>query len=162
MSQQYVNRYGNPFKDDKIDREWLKNFEATQMVHWDIPNEINKAIPPLPNKVYVNKLMVVPLENVFRNLIDKNLHGEIKTWDGCFNVRRMRGSKSVSVHAYGLAVDLNAAWNPLKDVGVLDRNALRKVFCQWTEAFLDVWRVDFECGADWQKRMDAMHFQLKL
>lgn len=154
MSQKLVERFGDPFKDQKT-------FEAKHMVLWDIPNDINAAIPVLPNRIYVNKVMVVPLEVVFRRILDRKLQGEIKTYDGCFNVRKQRASNAMSRHAFGLAVDFNAAWNPLKMVGVLDRNALRKLYCTWTEAFLDCWRPEFDCGADWITRIDAMHFELK-
>lgn len=149
-----IERFGNPFNDQL-------GFEIKHMVKWDIPHDINLAIPALPNKMYTNKVMVVPLEKVFRRIIERGLQSEIKTYDGCFNVRKQRMSSAISWHAYGLAIDLNAAWNPLKIVGKLDRDALRKTYCKWSEEFLSCW-VEFDCGANWTTRIDAMHFQLKI
>jgi hypothetical protein len=140
-TQERIKKYGNPFTNPK--------WEFGQMVLWDIPDDINKAIPALPNKVYCHKIMPAPLEKTFRKLIELGLHKEIKTWDGCFNIRKQRGSTALSVHGWGQAVDLNAAWNGLgKPV-------------QWSDAFVQVWRdLGWVCGADWKgSRRDGMHYQ---
>ena len=135
-------------------------FERANMVLWDIPQEINDAIKPLPNKAYVNKRIVAPLETALRRCIAEGVQGEIKTWDGCFNVRKKRGLGTLSMHAFGLAIDMNAAWNPLITVGVLDPVILRKQYVTWTEQFLECWRGSgWTCGADWRTRLDGMHFE---
>jgi len=69
------------------------SFEASQMVLWDVPQEINQAIPTLPNKIYCNKIMVSFLEKAFRNIITRKLTDQVKTWDGCFNVRKKEGKQ---------------------------------------------------------------------
>jgi len=134
-------KFGNPTVDALgFERKWMKL--------WDIPDDINKAIPALPNKMYVNTYMVAPLEATFRALIAAGVHTEIRTYDGCFVIRKMRGLSSISLHSFGLAVDLNAAWNPLKG----------KV--TWSKKFLQVWRDNlWTVGADWPTRTDGMHFQ---
>lgn len=138
---QLIAKFGNPATNTPL-------FEKNWMVIWDIPDDINKSIPALPNRVYVNKILVAHLENTFRELISANVHHEIKTWDGCFNVRKKRGLSTLSTHAFGIAVDLNAAWNPLGG----------KI--SWTDKFLSVWRnTGWVCGADWSGRKDGMHFQ---
>jgi hypothetical protein len=125
-----------------------KKFEPAYMVSWDVPDDINAIIRPLPNRIYCNKLIVEPLEKVFRELIRTGLYKEIKQWDGCYNPRFQRGSTTkISEHAWGTAVDLNAAQNPLGG----------KV--TWTPAFVKVWRdLGWNCGADWTSRKDGMHF----
>lgn len=138
---QLIKLYGNPATNQP-------EFERNWMVIWDIPDDINAIIKPLPNRMYCHKALVVPLEKTFRALIAKGLHKEIRTYDGCFNVRKKRGLSTLSVHAFGLAVDLNAAWNPLGG----------KV--TWSKEFVDVWRAQgWTCGADWTTRKDGMHFQ---
>jgi hypothetical protein len=150
-----TERFGDPLNDQRT-------FEKNHMMLWDIPAEINKAIPALPNKMYINKIMEVPLEVVFRRLIAEGVEDEILTYDGCFNVRRMRGLSTLSRHSYGIAIDLNAAYNPLVKVGVLNPRILREQYVKWSKKFLDCWRPEFICGADWTTRIDGMHFEIKL
>jgi len=101
---------------------------------------------------------------VLDQLARKKLMAEIKTWDGLFNVRYQRDSRTkLSRHSWGLAIDMNAAWNPLVKVTSANRAALRKANVKWSERFLQVWRDNgFECGADWMDRLDGMHFELIL
>jgi hypothetical protein len=155
-TQQALAKFGNPVTDQA-------RFERAWMVVWDIPQEINNAIPCLPNRLYVNSTIVSRLDPIFRELILKGLHREIKTFDGCFNVRKQRGSNSISKHSFGIALDFNAAWNPLvRGVTPATRGKLRAAKVTWSEDFLDVWRNNgWECGADWQTVLDGMHFELK-
>jgi hypothetical protein len=78
-------------------------------------------------------------------------------------VRKQRGSNSISKHSFGIALDFNAAWNPLvRGVTPATRGKLRAAKVTWSEDFLDVWRNNgWECGADWQTVLDGMHFELK-
>lgn len=141
-TQERIKKYGNPFTEGV-------SWEYKSMVLWDIPDDINKAIPALPNKVYCHKIMPIPLEKTFRKLIELGLHKEIKTWDGCFNIRKQRGSTALSVHGWGQAIDLNAAWNRLGTIG------------DFSPAFIKVWRDNgWTCGADFKApRQDYMHFE---
>lgn len=159
MSKQTIlkQRFGDPVND-------RKTFEKKNMVLYDIPDSLNKEIPVLPNRIYINKIMVEPLTKVLTELVSKGLHKEIKTFDGCFNVRKMRGSNVISMHSFGIALDFNAAWNPLiRGVVHTKRAELRKKYVNWSEKFLQVWRNNgFECGADWNTVLDGMHFELKI
>jgi len=140
--KQLIEKFGNPYENRaKFEKKWMEL--------WDIPKEINDAIPALPNKIYINYLVIVPFEDTLRELMAADLHKEIKTWDGCFNIRLKRGSSGISTHSFGIAVDLNASWNPFRG----------KV--TWSKEFLDVWRNNgWICGADWSKKnVDGMHFQ---
>lgn len=137
--------------------ECLKKFgpprpenEPNYMVLWDVPQSINDAIPTLPNRIYCNKLMVVPLEKSFRAVIAAGCQDEVKTWDGCFNVRMKRGLNGLSLHSWGLAIDINAAWNQLGKIPTLSP---KLVSCFTANGFL--W------GGTWKTRLDGMHFELK-
>jgi hypothetical protein len=153
-TQQLIAKLGNPVTNQLA-------FEHQHMILWDVPALINIEILPIPNRIYVNKRIVAPLESTFRRLIAEGVHQEIKTWDGCFVVRKQRGSTAISRHSFGLAVDMNAAWNPLvRGVTPDTRTALRKAKVQWSEKFLDCWRGEgWDCGADWNTVLDGMHFQ---
>lgn len=121
--------------------------ELKYMTLWDVPS--NLEIGVIPKRLYCNKLMVGPLTQAFTNLIDRGFVDELKTWDGCFNVRRKRGLKSLSLHSWGIAIDVNAAWNGLGKTPVLSAG--------FVKCFTD---AGFDWGGIW-KRKDGMHFQLK-
>ena len=136
-------KYGNPLTNPPA-------FTSKWIVWWDIPSDIRNSIPVLPARVQVNKEFQQPLENAFRSLIKKKLHHEIKTFDGLFNIRPQVGTTTVpSVHAYGLAVDINAALNPFNGA------------VTFSPEFLQVWRdAGFRVGADFPPpRVDGMHFE---
>jgi hypothetical protein len=152
--QKLIKIYGNPMVNRVA-------FERKHMVLVET-HEFGFDNPVIPKRIYANKSLVPKLIRVLQELNEKGLIGEIKTWDGLYNVRYMRGSKSVlSRHSWGLAVDLNATWNPLVKVTPQNRAAMRKKHVKWSEKFLKVWRDNgFDCGADWKDRLDGMHFEL--
>lgn len=147
-SAQALKKYGSPIDDKATTVNENTRFEGTHMTLWDVPDDINRAIPIIPNRIYCNKDMVRPLEAAFRNIIARNLTAEIKTWDGCFNIRNKRGLSSMSLHSWGIAIDINAAWNGLGRKPTMSA-ALVKCF---TDA-------GFDWGGTWT-RQDGMHFQL--
>jgi hypothetical protein len=134
-SAQALKKYGDP----TLERS---------MVVWDVPTELEIGV--IPKKIYCNRDMVTPLTNAFKNLISRGFVKELKTWDGCFNLRKKRGLKSMSLHSWGIAVDLNAAWNGLGKTPTLSS--------EFVKCFTD---VGFEWGGHWSGRVDGMHFQLK-
>ncbi len=122
----------------------------THLTLWDVPTELEIGV--IPKRIYCHKLMVHPLVKAFTNLIQTGCVSELKTWDGCFNPRLQRGSKSKwSIHSWALAIDLNAAWNGLGHTPTLSAEFVK---C-FTDAGFD-WGGYFKGG-----RVDGMHFQLK-
>jgi len=132
-SAQCLKKYGDPTKE-------------SGMVVWDIPT--NLEIGVIPKKLYCNKDMVQPLTNALTNLIQRGKIGELKTWDGCFNIRKKRGLSSMSLHSWGLAIDVNAAWNQLNMTPTLSP--------EFVKCFTD---AGFDWGGTWERK-DGMHFQL--
>lgn len=144
-SEQARAKYGEPSESNK----WL--------TLWDVPSDLEVGV--IPKKIYCNKDLVKPLEQAFRNLIQRNKISELKTWDGCFNIRKARGKNFMSLHSWGLAIDCNAQSNPL---GLTREQIKAKGLTPFSEEFLQCFRdAGFECGADWKGRPDFMHFQLK-
>lgn len=117
------------------------------MTVWDVPAELE--IGAIPRRLYCNKLMIDPLSKAFRNLIDRGFVHELKTWDGCFNIRQKRGSNSLSLHSWGVAIDVNAAWNKMGAPPTLSPG--------FVKCFTD---AGFDWGGEWSNP-DGMHFQLK-
>lgn len=117
------------------------------MVLWDVPPAYEIGV--IPKRIYCNRALIGPLAHAFEALIDHDLVSEIKTWDGCFNIRKSKGGNSYSLHAWGLAVDINAAWNQFDHKPTLHPRVV------------DVFkRAGFDWGGDWAVP-DGMHFQLK-
>lgn len=132
-SAEALKKYGNPEKQ-------------TSLVLWDVPTELEIGV--IPKKIYCNKDMVAPLSNAFKNLINTGYVKELKTWDGCFNIRKKRGLTSMSLHSWGIAIDVNAFENGL--------NMQPKLSAGFVKCFID---AGFDWGGTWQRK-DGMHFQL--
>ena len=133
-SAQCLKKYGHPS---------YKN----NMVVWDIPQELQKG--KIPKQLYCNRDLIIPLEQAFNNLIERGHIDELKSWNGCFNIRTIRGSTAPSLHSWGVAIDLNAASNPFGHAP--------KLTAGFVACFTD---VGFDWGGVWEKP-DGMHFQLK-
>lgn len=64
-------------------------------------------------RIYCNKDIAPALELVFRDIVAEDLGECLKTFDGCLDIRTVRGREVLSTHAYALSIDLNAKENPL-------------------------------------------------
>lgn len=135
-SNDCLKKYGKPSENNKC------------MVLFDVPKDLEIGL--IPKRIYCNKDLVAPITNAFKNLIDTGCVKEIKTWDGCFNIRKKRGLTSMSLHSWGLAVDINAFENGL--------NKIPKFSKGFVKCFTD---AGFDWGGTWQRK-DGMHFQLSV
>ena len=136
----------------EIDLRKLSTAEA-----W--PNEIKHMIAidvPTPlqartgrKRIYCNRAIAVPLRQALDNVVLRGIVLELKTIDGCFNIRKQRGDLlRLSFHSWGMAIDINAAENVLGTYGNLSGSL---VACFTDAGF--VW------GGEWKHRPDPMHFQ---
>lgn len=136
-SKQCWDKWGDPSTTED---------EGKYMTLWDIPTSLE--VGTIPKRLYCNKILIEPLSKALKNLIDTGHVNELKTWDGCFNVRKKRGLATQSLHSWGIAIDVNAAWNGL---GITPKLSAGFVKC-FTDA-------GFEWGGTWTRK-DGMHFQL--
>jgi len=100
-----------------------------------------------------------PLERIFSTAVQH--YGEkqyralgLDLFGGCYNLRKMRGGSSWSMHSWGIAVDLDPARNQLK--WGRDRAELAK------PAYEPFWKIVESAGAvslGRTRNMDFMHFQ---
>jgi hypothetical protein len=148
------SRYGNPT---------TPAFKR-QLVLWDVPADLEIGV--IPRRIYCHRDLVKPLSAAFKALIDTGAVKELKTWDGCYNPRAIRGyerqwkrfeklnqaagARYLSTHAWGLAIDVNAFEN-----GLGRKPKLSKTFIK---CFTD---NGFTLGGTF-KRLDGMHFELSL
>ena len=150
-SKQLIKLYGDPSVN-------TLDWERSNMVLWKLPALIHLAIPEIPSKIYIHHKFMPVVERWLTDLIKEGVSSEIRTYDGCWNVRTKRYLKSLSIHAFGMAVDLNASHNPLR----LTRDqCTAKGLNPFSKKFIDVSRKHLDCGADWVTRPDLMHFQIK-
>ena len=96
-----------------------------------------------------HELVVPKFQAAFKNVVEQGLSEQIKTFDGCYNPRMIRGGKEWSTHSWGNSIDLNATWNRFGQKNFEMSEELAKCF---EEAGL-VW------GGRWTNFPDAMHFQ---
>lgn len=133
--------------------------EGRYMTRWEVPAQIQQGFAHVrftalgtvgfPKVIYCNRMLVNWLSQALQNLIVRGHAREMQTWDGCYIIRNKRGGKSWSLHAWGLAVDVNAATNRLGARPTL------------SAGFVQCWKdAGFDWGGDWKSRPDGMHFQL--
>ena len=148
-------KYGDPFTTYD---------EGQYMELWQVPKYIHKEIKAVPSRIYCNSELPLMLEIAFLNLIDRGHANELKTWDGCYLIRPIRGYEKtvhrlikegqiekamvyMSVHSWGFGIDVNAFENGLGKIPKLSDG--------FVKCFED---AGFEWGGNW-KRKDGMHFQ---
>ena len=133
-SAQCLKKYGEPSKTNPF------------LTWWDVPPEFE--VNQIPKKLWCNKDLVGPLSKAFRNLLDRGFMSELCTWDGCFNIRNVRGGDDWSLHSWAIAIDVNAFENGLGQPPRLSQG--------FVKCFTD---AGFDWGGNF-KRKDGMHFQL--
>lgn len=134
--QRIIDKYGEPGAD----------YQAKYCELWEIQNDFS-WFPA--KKIEINKDFKAKLMTVFMNLEEAGLHTEIKTFDGCYNDRNVRGKDTTSLHAWSLAIDLNAS-----------RETLGQKTTNWSGRFIAIMEAaGLYWGFRW-KRHDGMHFAL--
>lgn len=131
-------QFGDPTPD--FERKWMAKF--TTSVGPTLPLSV------IPAQLYCHRLFIQPFRDALELVHDRKLGLEIKSFDGCFNIRSKKGGSTPSIHSWGLAVDLNAAWNQFLQPPTMSLELVR--------CFTD---VGFDWGGVW-KKLDGMHFQL--
>ena len=137
-------KYGDPSANDR-----------KFMVIWDVPTALEHGA--IPKRIYCNKDLIPLLEKAFKNLIDTGHISELKVWSGCFNIRNKRGARSLSLHSWGIAIDMNPLDNQFKKTRAQMIAAGKTPF---TDGFVKCFKdAGFDWGGDW-RTPDLMHFQL--
>ena len=134
-SKDCFSKYGDPSAN-----------ERRFMIVWDVPTALEHG--SIPKRIYCNKDLVPLLEKAFKNINDRFLAEQVKTFDGVFNIRRKRGAASMSLHSWGLAIDINAAWNGFGKKPTMSPELVK--------CFTD---AGFNWGGNW-KRQDGMHMEI--
>lgn len=141
--QQMIAKYGPP------SALYVKKY----CVVWDVQT----GFPWFPvTHFLVNEDFKAILVKAFTNLQDADLQHEIKTFDGCYNDRSVRGSDSTSMHAWAAAIDLNAACD-----GMVDNPTPQQREGTWSPQFIAAMKAaGLYYGGDFKVRADPMHFSM--
>lgn len=151
-SKQAVQRYGAP---NKTGRGYLFTIDLPfpMRLSWDLKTVIKS--------VQCHKSVADQLKAIFTDILEHYGLPEIQRlgidlYGGCFNYRAMRGGSELSVHSWGLAIDLDPARNLLRETSKTARFARPEY-----QAMIDIfYKHGFE-SLGREKNYDWMHFQIK-
>jgi hypothetical protein len=145
--QEAIDKYG-PIVNGK----WAREKEFMVVVDcskFNLPWGGTEQASGYVHHIYMNKDMVPMFAQAAEALKVRGYAKELKTFDGCFCIRSVRGEPSaVSAHSYGIAIDLNAAENPLGGPVAFSKG--------FVQCFKD---AGFAWGGDFH-RVDGMHFSM--
>jgi hypothetical protein len=132
---------GLPYGDDwvRLDPRFIDRYLVTRSV-------------PILGTVTCHRAMVRALRAALSELRSRGLAHLVDPGDyaGCYAPRRIRPGGALSLHAWGLAVDLNASSNPFGGRSRQDRRLVRTMQ-----------RHGFSWGGDWPTIRDPMHFEFR-
>ena len=107
---------------------------------------------PILGKVACNRLMLPQLFGALQDIVNAGLADEIHPdqYEGCYVPKLIEDSNSISMHTWGLAVDLNVPTNQRGTNGDMDPRVVN-IFKSW----------GFRWGGDYvHAPPDPMHFEL--
>ncbi len=127
------------FSDGTIepDARWVRDNIRTEQV-------------PVMGRVTCHRLMLPQLRGALQEVQDAGLAGTLKTYSGCYVPRFIERDPtgSISLHTWGIAIDMDAATNYRGIRGTMDSRVV-EIFKRW----------GFAWGGDWAYT-DPMHFEL--
>jgi hypothetical protein len=140
---------------DRDDIRILGNWAAQNIVTIAVPQLIGMKGAPANGRIRVHKLVTGQCKALFEAWERDRLLALLKTWEGSFAPRFIRGSnKTLSNHAWGTAFDINCRWNQLGHLPAL-RGAAGSV----RELVPRAHQFGFYWGGHFSRR-DGMHFEV--
>lgn len=145
-SKEFYEAYGNPGEDNLVPLKLPYNM----IVEWNTRLTLDE--------IYVHRAAEDSLRDIFSEILEEyGIEGieenKLNIYSGCYANRGKRGNRrQLSMHAWGLAVDINSKENGLGVPWPEQATMPKKV----VEIFE---KHGWEAGARWEKP-DAMHFQL--
>lgn len=105
---------------------------------------------PILGSVTCHRVMLPQLRAALTEVVERGLADEIhpEEYAGCYYPRFIAGTTQLSLHSFGIAVDLNVPGNQRGTAGEIDRTVV-SIFKRW----------GFAWGGDWSWT-DPMHFEM--
>lgn len=150
--EQLVKKYGVPNKTG-----------ADYLVKIDLPYPmfLNWQTKTYVTKLRCHKLIADKLQNVFKEIL--NFYGlakikelQLDDFGGCFNYRLKKGGTELSVHSWGLAIDLDPDRNMLHETSKTARFARPEY-----KAMIAIFYKNGFISLGVENNFDWMHFQVK-
>jgi D-alanyl-D-alanine carboxypeptidase len=139
-------RFGEPAVGLPYGDDWVR-LDPAFLRRWIVSRQV-----PVLGSVSCHRKMLPALRRAMRELNRRGLGRLVDPGDyaGCYAPRRIRPGGSLSLHAWGLAVDLNASANPFGGRSRQDRRLVRIME-----------RHGFTWGGDFPTTPDPMHFEFR-
>lgn len=103
---------------------------------------------PILGRVTCNRLLFPQLKAALAEVVQEGLASTIHSTAGCYYPRFIAGTTSLSNHAFGLAIDINAPENARGTAGQMNRQVVA-IFERWGFTWGGVWHYT-----------DPMHFEM--
>jgi hypothetical protein len=115
-----------------------------------VRENIRTETVPIFGRVTCHRLMLPQLRGALQDVVDAGLASTLTTYDGCYVPRFIERNpeRPISLHTWGIAIDLDAATNYRGIRGTMDERVVA-IFKRW----------GFVWGGDWTYT-DPMHFEL--
>jgi hypothetical protein len=142
--------YGDPRPFLRSDGTITSAWETTTLAYLQLPGGLAIGWDPtmVIHRIRCHRKLTGSLGAVFQALFDAGHWELLKSFDGCYSWRTQRGSQQkLSMHCWGVAIDLNAASNVLGTNGDMPDEVI--------QAFQ---KEGWEWGGKWH-RPDPQHFQ---
>jgi hypothetical protein len=116
---------------------------------WVAENIVTASVPIL-GRVTCHRLMIPQLRGALADIERAGLSSSLHTYNGCYVPRFIESNPehAISLHTWGIAIDLDAATNSRGIQGSMDPKVV-DIFKRW----------GFRWGGDWDYT-DPMHFEL--
>jgi len=141
---------GNP-EAIRILGDWARR----NIVAVRIPQLVGIPGAPRDGTVALHRLVAAQALRLFAAWEAAGLLSRLRSWDGSFVPRLIRGGRTLSCHAFGTAFDVNVAWNGLgrTPAAAGAAGSVRELVPLAREH-------GFFWGGDFQGRPDGMHFEV--
>jgi hypothetical protein len=138
-SRKAINEiFGDPF---------VHGFDSSKLKRYTLPRGLFEGGK---ERVFFGHILLEePLSRAIEGMLQRKL--KFKTFDGCLNKRFIRGKNTnkISTHSWAMALDFDAALNPLGAKPKMSPDIVR------------IWKdAGFVWGGDFRLVKDGMHFQL--
>jgi hypothetical protein len=113
-----------------------------------VSRNIRTATVPILGRITCHKVMLPQLEAALREVRERGLADKVYQTAGCYYPRFIANTTALSLHSFGIAIDINSLQNGRGSVGQMDRTVV-EIFKKW----------GFAWGGDWGYT-DPMHFEV--
>ena len=149
---QVIKKYGTP---NETGAGYLVTIKLPypMRIAWDTDSSVST--------MRCHRLVADKLLAVFNDLLSHYGYDKIKElgidlYGGCFNYRRMRNGSAWSMHAWGIAIDLDPARNTMKETKRTARFARPEY-----KPMIDIFYKHGFISLGREKDFDWMHFEIK-